>query len=123
MSSSFLLSVCSVSVLESTYTDSCIADQYTETKPKLKLLESGERVVVDREITVQCIYGLYYWHVLFPPYNQTVEFAKLIAIQGWKSWVPLLDRNYASREALQLPHSIPSHGISNGHCITDDLIG
>ncbi|KAF2792805.1 hypothetical protein K505DRAFT_245859, partial [Melanomma pulvis-pyrius CBS 109.77] len=38
-----------------------IADQYTDTKPKLKILKSGERVVTDRPLTIQYIYNLYYW--------------------------------------------------------------
>ncbi|KAF2187326.1 PTR2-domain-containing protein [Zopfia rhizophila CBS 207.26] len=38
-----------------------IADQYTETIPKLKILKTGERVVTDRMLTLQYIYNLYYW--------------------------------------------------------------
>ncbi|KAF2715548.1 MFS general substrate transporter [Pleomassaria siparia CBS 279.74] len=38
-----------------------IADQYTETKSKVKTLKSGERVVIDRSETITYIYGLYYW--------------------------------------------------------------
>ncbi|ORX90763.1 POT family-domain-containing protein [Clohesyomyces aquaticus] len=38
-----------------------IADQYTETQPKLKTIKSGERVVTDRALTVQYIYNLLFW--------------------------------------------------------------
>jgi POT family proton-dependent oligopeptide transporter len=40
---------------------SFIADQYTETKPKVKTLGTGERVVTDYELTLQYICNLYYW--------------------------------------------------------------
>jgi POT family proton-dependent oligopeptide transporter len=38
-----------------------IADQYTQTKPQLKTLKSGEQVITDRELTLQYIYNLYFW--------------------------------------------------------------
>ena len=38
-----------------------IADQYTKTKPRLRTLKTGERVVVDYELTLQYIYNLYFW--------------------------------------------------------------
>lgn len=38
-----------------------IADQYTPTKSHTKTLKSGEEVVTDRELTLQYIYGLYFW--------------------------------------------------------------
>ncbi|KAF1997058.1 peptide transporter PTR2-A [Amniculicola lignicola CBS 123094] len=38
-----------------------IADQYTDTRPKLKTLKSGEKVVTDRALTIQYIYNLYFW--------------------------------------------------------------
>ncbi|KAF1847658.1 MFS general substrate transporter [Cucurbitaria berberidis CBS 394.84] len=38
-----------------------IADQYTETKPRLKRLKSGELVVTDHQLTLQYIYNLYFW--------------------------------------------------------------
>lgn len=39
------------------------ADQYTEQALRIKTTKSGERVVVDRELTIQYIYNLYYWYV------------------------------------------------------------
>lgn len=38
-----------------------IADQYTETKPEIKTLKSGEQVVTDYQLTLQYIYNLYFW--------------------------------------------------------------
>ena len=38
-----------------------IADQYTETRPKLKTLRTGKRVVTDRAMTLTYIYNVYYW--------------------------------------------------------------
>lgn len=38
-----------------------IANQYTPTKPHIKTLKSGEEVITDRELTLQYIYGLYFW--------------------------------------------------------------
>ncbi|KAF2629434.1 PTR2-domain-containing protein [Macroventuria anomochaeta] len=38
-----------------------IADQYTEEKPTIKTLNSGEEVITDRQLTLQYIYNLYFW--------------------------------------------------------------
>lgn len=38
-----------------------IAEQYTETKRKVKTLKSGERVILDPAITIQSIYNIFYW--------------------------------------------------------------
>ena len=38
-----------------------IADQYTEEKPIIKRLQSGEEVITDRKLTLQYIYNLYFW--------------------------------------------------------------
>lgn len=38
-----------------------IAEQYTETKKKVKTLQSGERVILDPAITIQSIYNIFYW--------------------------------------------------------------
>ncbi|KAH8702882.1 POT family-domain-containing protein [Phaeosphaeriaceae sp. PMI808] len=38
-----------------------VADQYTKTKPQLKMLESGEQVITDYELTLQYIYNMYFW--------------------------------------------------------------
>jgi POT family proton-dependent oligopeptide transporter len=38
-----------------------LADQYTKTKPQIKTLKSGEKVIVDYELTLQYIYSLYFW--------------------------------------------------------------
>lgn len=38
-----------------------IADQYTEEKPTVKILKSGEEVITDRQLTLQYIYNLYFW--------------------------------------------------------------
>ena len=38
-----------------------IADQYTEEKSIIKTLKSGEKVVTDRQLTLQYIYNLYFW--------------------------------------------------------------
>ncbi|EAW17061.1 oligopeptide transporter [Aspergillus fischeri NRRL 181] len=40
-----------------------IAEQYTETTPKVKVLKNGRKVITDRELTIQYIYNLYYWMV------------------------------------------------------------
>ncbi|GIJ88176.1 hypothetical protein Asppvi_007094 [Aspergillus pseudoviridinutans] len=40
-----------------------IAEQYTETTPKVKTLKSGRKVITDRELTIQYIYNVYYWMV------------------------------------------------------------
>ncbi|KAF2821522.1 MFS general substrate transporter [Ophiobolus disseminans] len=38
-----------------------IADQYTKTKLRMKTLKTGERVVIDYDLTLQYIYSLYFW--------------------------------------------------------------
>ncbi|CAO2651366.1 Nn.00g039360.m01.CDS01 [Neocucurbitaria sp. VM-36] len=38
-----------------------IADQYTEKTPRRKILNSGELVVTDYQLTLQYIYNLYFW--------------------------------------------------------------
>ncbi|KAJ5668550.1 uncharacterized protein N7477_007120 [Penicillium maclennaniae] len=40
-----------------------IADQYTEHEMRIRVTKRGERVVEDRELTIQYIYNLYYWMV------------------------------------------------------------
>ncbi|KAM5436873.1 peptide transporter ptr2 [Microsporum canis] len=42
-----------------------IADQYTETKMRVRVTKSGQRVVEDPEMTIQYIYNVYYWMVNF----------------------------------------------------------
>lgn len=38
-----------------------IADQQTETKPRVRTLRTGEEVLTDYQLTLQYIYNLYYW--------------------------------------------------------------
>lgn len=38
-----------------------IAEQYTETRPRVKVLESGEKVIIDPAVTIQSIYNIFYW--------------------------------------------------------------
>lgn len=38
-----------------------LVDQYPETEARIKQLESGERVITDRTLTVEYIYNLNYW--------------------------------------------------------------
>lgn len=38
-----------------------IAEQYTETKCRTKVLKNGERVIIDPAITVQSLYNIFYW--------------------------------------------------------------
>jgi POT family proton-dependent oligopeptide transporter len=38
-----------------------IADQYTSSTPQIKILHTGEQVITDYELTLQHIYGLYFW--------------------------------------------------------------
>ncbi|KAG2418128.1 hypothetical protein HFD88_001229 [Aspergillus terreus] len=40
-----------------------IAEQYTETTCKVKVLKNGRKVITDRELTIQNIYNVYYWMV------------------------------------------------------------
>jgi POT family proton-dependent oligopeptide transporter len=40
-----------------------VADQYTETELRIETLKSGERVIVDRTLTLQYIYNMWYWCV------------------------------------------------------------
>lgn len=40
-----------------------VADQYTQTSLRLKTLKSGERVIIDRTLTMQYIYNMFYWCV------------------------------------------------------------
>jgi POT family proton-dependent oligopeptide transporter len=37
-----------------------IVDQYTETQPRIKVLNSGEQVIADPSLTLQYIYNTYY---------------------------------------------------------------
>lgn len=38
-----------------------IAEQYTVTKARVKTLPSGERVIVDPNVTIQSLYNIFYW--------------------------------------------------------------
>ena len=38
-----------------------IAEQYTRSKPALKTLPSGEKVVIDPNVTIQSLYNIFYW--------------------------------------------------------------
>lgn len=38
-----------------------IAEQYTETRPRIEVKPDGERVVVDPAVTIQSLYNIYYW--------------------------------------------------------------
>ncbi|KAF8465917.1 putative MFS peptide transporter Ptr2 [Kalaharituber pfeilii] len=38
-----------------------IAEQYTITKSRIKTLASGERVIVDPNVTIQSLYNIFYW--------------------------------------------------------------
>ncbi|KAF2819833.1 oligopeptide transporter [Ophiobolus disseminans] len=40
-----------------------VADQYVETELRIETLKSGERVIVDRTLTVQYIYNMWYWMI------------------------------------------------------------
>ncbi|KAF1947027.1 oligopeptide transporter [Clathrospora elynae] len=40
-----------------------VADQYTGTELRIETLKSGERVIVDRTLTVQYIYNMWYWMI------------------------------------------------------------
>lgn len=53
------------------------AEQYQNAQPKLKILKSGERVVLDPELTIQRLFMWFYWVVnvgaLSPLITVTVE--------------------------------------------------
>lgn len=38
-----------------------VADQYRRTKPHIKVLKTGERVIVDPNVTITRIYNIFYW--------------------------------------------------------------
>jgi proton-dependent oligopeptide transporter, POT family len=38
-----------------------VADQYTKTRLEIHTLKSGERVILDRTLTLQYIYNMWYW--------------------------------------------------------------
>jgi POT family proton-dependent oligopeptide transporter len=38
-----------------------IAEQYTRTKPVIRRLKTGERVIIDPAVTIQSIYNIFYW--------------------------------------------------------------
>ena len=38
-----------------------IAEQYTITKSRVKTLSSGERVIIDPNVTIQSLYNIFYW--------------------------------------------------------------
>ncbi|KAI5817788.1 POT family-domain-containing protein [Pyronema omphalodes] len=38
-----------------------IAEQYTETRPRIKILKTGEKVIIDPAVTIQSIYNIFYW--------------------------------------------------------------
>lgn len=40
-----------------------IAEQYTETKFRIKTLKSGEVVIVSPTVTIQSLYNIFYWCV------------------------------------------------------------
>ena len=44
-----------------------LADQYSETRPRIITLDSGERLITDRNLTVEYIYNLNYWYAPHGP--------------------------------------------------------
>lgn len=44
-----------------TVTSALIADQYDETVPKIAYRKDGERVVIDRDVTIHYVYSIYFW--------------------------------------------------------------
>lgn len=46
---------------ERSMADMIPGDQYPVKSPQVKSLPSGERVIIDRTLTVQYIYNIYYW--------------------------------------------------------------
>ena len=44
-----------------------VADQCTDERYQIKHTKSGEKVIVDREATVEYIFNIYYWYPTCPP--------------------------------------------------------
>ncbi|KAL3419546.1 POT family protein [Phlyctema vagabunda] len=40
-----------------------IAEQYSDSKPTIKTLKTGERVILDPDVTIQTIFSRYYWFI------------------------------------------------------------
>ncbi|KAJ4363370.1 peptide transporter ptr2 [Neocucurbitaria cava] len=100
-----------------------IADQYTETTPRQKVLQSGEVVVTDYQLTLQYIYNLYFWvgnvgslswfatvyiekkHGFAGAYGLTLGFmtiAMLMLIFGKKWFVRIPHKNNAIPQATKI---------------------
>ena len=59
-----------------------IADQYPHHEPFIRQLPSGERVVVDRSLTIQYMYNWYFWYV-GKPYLHDSKFTGRKAKNGY----------------------------------------
>lgn len=60
----FIVALCFIAIGlggTQTVTSPLIADQYNETIPRIAYRNGGERVVLDRDVTIHYIYSIYFW--------------------------------------------------------------
>lgn len=67
-----------------------IAEQYTKTKPVLKTLKNGERVIVDPAVTIQSLYNIFYWCINVGSLSSIATVWLELKIDFWVSLTLLL---------------------------------
>ena len=64
-----------------------IAEQYTRTKPTLKVLPSGERVIVDPNVTIQSLYNIFYWCINIGSLSSIATVWMELKIDFWAAYL------------------------------------
>ncbi|RPA72044.1 PTR2-domain-containing protein [Ascobolus immersus RN42] len=64
-----------------------IAEQYTETKMRIKTLPSGERVILSPAITMQSIFNVFYWCINFGSLSAIATVWMELKIDFWAAYL------------------------------------
>jgi len=64
-----------------------IAEQYTRTKPIMKTLPSGERVIVDPNVTIQSLYNIFYWCINLGSLSSIATVWMELKIDFWAAYL------------------------------------
>ncbi|KAG9669737.1 hypothetical protein KCU99_g6465, partial [Aureobasidium melanogenum] len=97
-----------------------MVDQYTESKSIVKTLKSHERVVTDRALTTQSIYGVWYWYV-WPNYKlSSIWDTNQVSIAFPVAWLchSQINTNLVSQAAQMQTHGIPNDVFQNLSALT-----
>jgi proton-dependent oligopeptide transporter, POT family len=64
-----------------------IAEQYTETKMRIKTLPSGERVILSPAVTMQSIFNIFYWCINFGSLSAIATVWMELKIDFWAAYL------------------------------------